>query len=142
MSVWKPKSINVYQRKVEEINEGINVPHELLDKLPKKTVAQQVEDLILYGQQLEEAKLALYNLPLDESKDIDESDTGIDEYSGLHELYDAAEDLQAKVDKVQQAQNQAVAPSTSSQGVTTPTDAEKAPLVNPSANSSDSTTEA
>lgn len=61
-----------------------------LDVVPKKTVGQQVHDLILMGEQLQESRLAMLNLP-DCSEDCDPDDFSdeLDEFSDLEDVRQA-----------------------------------------------------
>lgn len=69
-----------------------------LDVVPKKTVGQQVHDLILMGEQLQESRLAMLNLP-DCSEDCDPDDftDELDEYSDLEDVRRASSKVSARV---------------------------------------------
>lgn len=117
MAVWKPKSIGVDLVDYKTRYLGIGVQHELLDTVPKKTVAQQVEDLILYGQQLQESRLALMNLPdIPENADPDDYADEINEYDDMQDVLDKAESLGAKIDAVAASQGQGGIPTPSGAG--------------------------
>lgn len=76
--------------------------HEELDDLPRKSVGQQVEAFLLAGQNLEMSRRALFELkPYDDDNlDIDDFDTGLDEYSDRHDLYQAQQELTEKYVKL------------------------------------------
>lgn len=65
-------------------------PHDLTDKLPKKTVSQQIEDMILSGQKLSESRRAMLSLPdCPDDVDVDDLDSGCDEYSDRYDFEQA-----------------------------------------------------
>lgn len=76
--------------------------HECLDDLPRKSVGDQVKAFQLAGQSLEDSRRALFELRgiNDDNVDVDEYDTGLDEYSDFHDYEMAKQDLYEKASNI------------------------------------------
>lgn len=92
--------VKIYCKKVnrDEFDRNISSKdHEDLDDLPRKSVGDQVKAFEIAGQNLEMSRRALFELEnYDETKDVEEYDTGLDEYSDFHDYQEARRNLYEK----------------------------------------------
>lgn len=109
--MWKPLQIEPViehvQYHVDLDDKFVWEEHELLDKIPKKTIGQQVEDLIRFSESMELSRIRALDLPDVGDGDPDDADTGIDDYSDIEDIRRASDALQARIAAYDAAQKKA-----------------------------------
>lgn len=93
--MWKP--IRVDKNEKERITEQGGDRLDCLDTIPKKSVAEQVRLFVEMGERLELSRIEMLNkMEVGDDEDIEEADTGLDDYSDLEDLQRAAARLSEK----------------------------------------------
>lgn len=100
---WKPFSPD--KKRVQyhvDLDKKFEWPkHELLDEIPKKSIGDQINDLIVMGEQLAESRIRALDLPDVGDGDPDDADTGIDEWSDPEDYRRAMQDLERRFEAAQ-----------------------------------------
>lgn len=119
--MWKPRRVDKMDK--ERITEQGGDRLDCLDTIPKKSVAEQVRLFVEMGERLELSRIEMLNkMDVGDDEDIDEADTGLDDYSDLEDLQRAVARLAEKERLIREQQTrrtQATAPpseTTASEG--------------------------
>lgn len=101
--MWKP--IRVDKKEEIRITEQGGERLDCLDTIPKKSVAEQVRLYIEMGERLELSRIEMLNkMEVGDDEDIEEADTGLDDYSDLEDLQRAVARLADKERMIREQQ--------------------------------------